>query len=197
VLPGGGSAAPTTGGVTAPTTAAPVAPKPSYELYSLKVRFGSSESEVLPESNLKRLTALPDAKEPAIIYLGLLDDHKTAVFLVDSRATVQGDGKCLPSAGNCQNLHLKVGETAFFDMAAVDGQPGAQYQLDVLKVAKKKTSDAKAAKASMAKVARGGRSALRARVARAGRYRYDAKTGTLKRLSPKAYKAAMARASAK
>lgn len=191
---GGGAPAPV---VTPPTSSPtmPVAPKRTYELYSLNVRFGETVGELTP-SNLKRLTALPDKESPAVVYLGMMRDRRTAVFLVDARATVQGDGRCLPSASNCQTLHLKVGETAFFDMAAADGDPAKQYQLDIVRVARKLTTDARAARRSLTAVASGGREVLRERVSRVGRYRYDARSGTLKRISPKAWRAAAARASA-
>ena len=73
-------------------------PEKTYELYSLKVRFGDPPRTTCRPATLKRLKALPGAEDPALIYLGLLKDRKTAVFLVDGAAEVQGDGKCLPSA---------------------------------------------------------------------------------------------------
>lgn len=161
-----------------PVGSLPTAPKKVYELYSLMVRFGDSTSSVLPKANLKRLKAMPSVEEPVVIYLGLMDDRRTAVFLVDAKAVVQGDGRCLPSPDNCQTLRLKVGETSFFDV--MDERGGiAQYQLDVLRVVRKKTTDAAAARRSRYATAKGGREALRSRVSRVSGHRYDPRTGTV------------------
>lgn len=181
--------------VTPGVTPLPVAPKKTYELYSLAVRFGETSSG-LEGRVIKRLTSLPSAANPTIIYLGLLPNQKTAVFLVDSSAVAQGDGECKPGPANCQTLHLNVGETEFFDVLDGNGAVVAQYQLDLVKVKRKKTTDATAARKSYAAEARGGRRALRARMGRVGALRYDKSTGTLKKISKKAWKAAAARASA-
>jgi len=169
--------------VTAPTApVAPAAPKPAYELYSLRVRWGDSTESPLPKRNLKRLTALPDSTAPALIYLGLLDDKKTAVFLVDATATVQGDGRCRPTPDNCQTLEMRVGDTAFVDVAD-DRANSKQYQIDLVKIRTKKTTDAKAAKRSYAAESSSGRRALRSRVSRVAGFDYDRDSGTLRRKS--------------
>src|SRR3712207_7315722 len=46
--------------------------------------------------NVKRLTGLPGGTHPAVLYLGLTDDHQSAVFLVDAGVNVLGDGECDP-----------------------------------------------------------------------------------------------------
>ena len=90
-----------------------------------------------------------------LIYLGVLEDEKTAVFMVDSGVVAQGDGTCKPSRTTCETIHIKEGETEFFDVAPEDSGDGhatagtgAQYQLDVIKIRKKSTTHAKQAKKS-------------------------------------------------
>ncbi len=177
--PGGGTAPPPTTGPlpTAPVT--PLTPKPTFELYSLQVRVGDPAAE-LKTRNLKRLTGLPGGSNPALLYIGLLADHKSAVFIVDAGATVIGDGHCAPEPGNCQTLTLKPGQTVFVTRGA------KQYEVDLLKINTKKTADARAAAASRKAVASGGRKALRARISRIGAYRYSSSSGTLHKLSAKA-----------
>ena len=51
-----------------------------------------------------------------LIYLGVLEDKKTAVFLVDSGVVAQGDGTCRPSRTTCETIHIREGETEFFDV---------------------------------------------------------------------------------
>ena len=185
-------------GVT-PVTPQPgtTTPKKRYELFELTVRFGPTSADAeLPRSDLKRLEALPSAAEPVLVYLGVLDDKKTAVFLVDSGVVAQGDGACKPSRTSCETIHLKAGETEFFDVVAEDGQPAAQFQLDLVRVRRKGTTSAKQAKRSYARASKAGKKIVRARIAGDGplRFRYDAKSGRLHKLTTKAYKAAVSRA---
>ena len=200
--------APTTGGDTgsvggspAPDSGTPVVPgttppkKKTYELYELTVRFGSTSADV-KRRDVKRLQALPSAGHPVLIYLGVLDDKKTAVFMLDSGVVAQGDGVCKPSRTTCETIHIQEGETEFFDVTGANGETGAQYQLDVIKIRKKTTTNAKQAKAAKARVSKKGKQILRARIAGDGplRYRYDKKSGRLEKLSHKAYKSVVAKA---
>jgi hypothetical protein len=200
---GGSPTSPTTPagpGTTAPTI--PATPKKKYELNELTVRFGASDAASSPpRKDVKRLQALPSNDLPVLIYLGVLADKKTAVFLVDSGVVGQGDGTCKPSRTTCETIRIRAGETEFFDVPADDSgdataAPAAQYQLDVLKIRKTTTSSAKKASKSLARVSKSGRQILKARIAGDGplRYRYNQKTGRLEKLSHKAYKAVVAKA---
>lgn len=187
---GGGSNSPSApaapGGPIATST--PAAPKPTYELYSLIVRVGDPDSG-LKTRNLERLSGLPGGTSPALLYLGLRDDHKTAVFIVDAGATVLGDGTCKPAPDNCQTLELKPGDTEFVTRGK------KTYEVDLVKIITKKTSDPKAVAAAHESVAPGGRKALRAQIARTGAYRYSERRGTLQKLTRKAQSARVAKAS--
>ena len=203
---GGGGSAPTTGASPAPVAGTPVVPqkKKKYELDELTVRFGASDQSRPPRRDVKRLQALPSNDEPVLIYMGLMDDNKTAVFLLDSGVVAQGDGTCRPSRNQCETIHIRAGETEFFDVApddgsgttTTDGASGAQYELDVVKIRKSTTTNAKKAKKARASVSTKGRMILRARIAGDGplRYRYDAKSGRLHKLTHKAYTAVVAKA---
>jgi hypothetical protein len=196
------------GGSPAPDSSTPLVPDPKkkkYELFELTVRFGPSDGNRPPRKDVKRLQALPSNDEPVLIYLGVLDDKKTAVFMVDSGVVAQGDGTCRPSRTTCETIHIREGETEFLDVptdgassdqTSTDEPAGAQYELDVLKIRKTTTTNAKQAKAAKARVSKKGRMILRARVAGDGplRYRYDEKSGRLQKLSKKAYKAVVAKA---
>lgn len=193
----------TTGGIpgvgVTPITPGDTTPRKVYEKFELTVRFGtSSETGELEKSDVKRLEALPSAEEPVLVYLGVLSDKKTAVFLVDAGVVAQGDGKCMPSRTSCETIHLKAGETEFFDVVPdddTDGATAAQFQLDLVKIRRTTTTSAKAAKRSYARVSKAGQKIVRARVAGDGplRFRYSAKTGRLHKLTTKAYKAAVSR----
>ena len=199
--PTGGSPVPSSGGPTPvivpPSTTVPgddAAPK-RHELYSLVVRFGNSSSDSLERMSLARLKPLPDADAPALIYLGVADDKKSAIFMVDSDVEAQGDGDCSPTPNNCETIRLREGETEFFDVIDDEGNPTDQYQLDLIKIRRSTTASASEAEAARAKASKAGRRALRARQAAAGplRYRYDAKSGTVRKIGKRAYKALMAK----
>jgi hypothetical protein len=200
---GSAPSTPSTGGpVSVPGTPvgpAPVqpeaAPKPKHELYSLTVRFGDSASDSLERMNLPRLKALPSADEPVLVYLGPGKDAKTAIFMVDEGVVADGDAVCKPSPANCETLHMRVGDTEFLDVTDEDGNVGEQYQLDLLDIKTKKTADAAKAAKARVKASKAGRSVVRARQAAAGplRYRYDAKSGTVRKIRKRAYKALLAK----
>jgi hypothetical protein len=189
--PSGGGSAPSGGG-SAPTPATPVTPEPEprkYTYQELTVRFGSAEDS--PErKSLERLQPLPSAEEPVLIYLGVLKDGKTAVFLVDHGVSAIGDGDCRPSPEECETVRLREGETEFFDVTDEAGQVTAQYQLDLVKIHNGTTASAARATAS----SKAGRRALKARVASAGPtgYRWDAASGALERSPRNALRATVA-----
>lgn len=156
-----------------PTVDVPETPKKTFDLYSLQVRFGNTESDTLKTRNVKRLSGLPGGTNPAVLYLGLSEDRESAVFIVDAGVEVVGDGKCDPGPDDCQTLVLEPGETVFLTRG------NKQWQLDLIKIHVKKTTDEGEAKQSRKTVAKGGRKALREQMGRIGRYRYSESRGTL------------------
>ena len=181
-------------GTMAPGTTAPE-PKPTYELYSLTIRFGDSESDTLEKLNLPRLQALPSAEDPVLVYLGPGKGAKSAIFMVDEGVIAQGDATCKPSPSNCETIHMRPGDTEFLDVADEDGTVTAQYQLDLLKIKRSTTDDASTAAAARAKASTSGRRVLRARQSALGplRYRYDTKSGTVRKIGKRTYKALLAK----
>lgn len=201
--PAGGSGGSSGGGMSTPSTPStpsytpptytppsttPSAPK-TYEVATIAVRFGSSTS-TRNVRNLPRLKALPSVAEPVLIYLGLRDDNRTAVFMVEAGALARGDGRCVPSPSDCQTIEIKPGETEFIDIKR--GGSSIQYQLDYIKVRRKKATASQARRAYSSEAA-GGRDLLRSRLSRVGRWRYDESTGRIKQADQKAYKADAAR----
>jgi hypothetical protein len=182
----GGSTPP----VSAPPTATP-APTVTIPAYSVKVRFGTTDTASdLPESTIERLSVLPDETNPVIVYRGVVDGGKAAIFELTGNVDAEGDANCSPTPENCQYIKLHAGETEFLTIAdTTDEATNAQFQLDVVKVYKKKTKekvgDPNAATAQP--LARASSSTLtgakrkRFPLRRRNRYVFDAKTGTLHR----------------
>jgi len=139
-----GGAPPSSGGGTPPSFGSPVTETPetpetpetrtrTYDRFDLTVRFGEAGAGTARQT-LKRLAPLPSAEEPALIYLGVLEDGKTAVFLLDHEVETVGDGECEPTPDECETLRLRAGETEFFDVKDETGAVTAQYQLDLVKI---------------------------------------------------------------
>jgi hypothetical protein len=134
-----------TGGTTVPSAApGPVGPTPvvttpapkkkTYAKGSIIVRFGDATGE-LTRKNVKKLGPLPDDENPVLVYLGLTDHGKKAVFLVDESLDPTGDGDCKPHPSNCEKIELAKGETEFFDVVdPVTGETVAQYELDLVDI---------------------------------------------------------------
>ncbi|MDX6658081.1 MAG: hypothetical protein QOH62_2874 [Solirubrobacteraceae bacterium] len=158
--PATGATAPPTGGAppslgggtptvippTGPSAPAAPTPPPVKDVWRVNLRFGEAGNQSV-HHNVLRLTPLPSATDPFFVFMGVLADGKTAVFLVSSDATATGDGKCKPSKTQCDTVEMRVGDTEFFDVA--QGNAGVvQYELDLLKVAHSKASATAAAKAA-------------------------------------------------
>jgi hypothetical protein len=196
-----GGSGPSTTTTTPAATATPqptatATPSPTYPINSLSVRWSAGADAAESETQvLRRLEALPDPDQPLIIYLGLLEDGKTAAFLLNETVSADGDGTCLPSPRDCQTVHLKAGETEFFEVAASgeEGSASEQYQLDVVKVHAKRTSSRSKALAAYKQESKAGRRALRSRLARSRRYKYDESTGRVRQLRGKALRRVLAR----
>jgi hypothetical protein len=133
------------------------------DTYRVKLRFGESGAEKTYD-NVARLTPLPSSDNPFFVYLGLKDDQKTAIFLVDADAVPSGDGTCRPSETECEQIELKAGDTEFFDLQS--GTAGlVQYQLDLVSISKAKASTTASAARAHARESKAGREYLRQVVA--------------------------------
>ena len=114
--------------------------------------------------NVARLTPLPSSDNPFFVYLGLADDQKSAIFLINADAVPNGDGSCKPSHDDCQQIVLHAGDTEFFDLQS--GTAGVvQYQLDLKSIKKYKASSKASAAKAHARESKAGRETLRELVA--------------------------------
>jgi hypothetical protein len=166
--PQGGSTGPEGGSipVTTPTTTAPAPQKPettSVDTYRVKLSFGEVGA-MKSYDNVARLTPLPSSDNPFFVYLGLADDQKSAIFLINADAEPNGDGSCKPSHDDCQQIVLHAGDTEFFDLQS--GTAGVvQYQLDLKSIKKYKAASKASAAKAHARESKAGRETLRELVA--------------------------------
>jgi hypothetical protein len=125
----------TSGGGSAPGggVGGSVGPKTTYFTYRADVRFGQPGHEKTTKQ-LETFTLLGDEKEPAAMFMGVSDDHKYAVFTVDTaRYETNGEHECKPSEERCELIYLKVdedsNETTF---TSLDGT--TTYNLEILAI---------------------------------------------------------------
>jgi hypothetical protein len=196
----GGSGGAQTPPVSAVPTATP-APTVTIPAFSVKVRFGATDVEDLPESTIERLSVLPDEANPVVIYRGVVDGGKAAIFELTGDVEAEGDATCSPTPEDCQYIKLRAGETEFLTVSDTVTDTGeaateAQFQLDLVKIYKKKTKqkadDATAATAqSLAKASSSSLKGKAFALRRRNRYVFDATTGLL-HLAPKGAKTPLA-----
>jgi hypothetical protein len=162
---------PSTGGTgdTVPSTtpSTPTDPKKpestSVDTYRVKLSFGEVGA-MKSYDNVARLTPLPSSDNPFFVYLGLADDQKSAIFLINADAVPNGDGSCKPSHDDCQQIVLRAGDTEFFDLQS--GTAGVvQYQLDLKSIKKYKAASKASAAKAHARESKAGRDTLRELVA--------------------------------
>ena len=77
---------------------------------------------------------LPDEDTPVLVYRGVEEGGKVAVFELTGSVTAQGDGGCEPSPEDCQILRLREGETEFITVTDTGTETDAQYQLELEKI---------------------------------------------------------------
>src|SRR5262245_22570366 len=123
---GGGGAA------EAPAATPTPAPK-TYPLYSVKVSFGRVDGTQSTKT-IERLKVLPNTSSPLLVYRGVEDGGKLAVFELTGTVVAQGDGVCEPTPEDCQILKLRADETEFITVTDTGDETDAQYQLSVEKI---------------------------------------------------------------
>ena len=135
-------------------------PKPDRrESYHVDLRFGR-DGKLSSRRDVARLSPLPSADDPFFVFMGVLADGKTALFLVSSDAEATGDGTCKPSPANCERVEMQAGETEFFDVTTPEGEV-VQYQLDLIRVARRRATDAAVAADNRTRESSQGREVLR------------------------------------
>ena len=93
---------------TSTTATSPISRRRSTDYsYTADVQFGQV-NDLERYATVQRLGLIPSRELPLIMYLGVADDHETAVFMVDSRLSQGGEGRCVPKDSLCTFLELKA-----------------------------------------------------------------------------------------
>jgi hypothetical protein len=129
---------------------APSKPKTVYEVAAL---FGAAppatplaNAQLTSYAKLKLQQPLPSAKQPLIVFRGVVAGGKSATFTLVGEAIIRGSGACRPSPAQCQVIDLQKGQTEELEYVPLVGPP-TTYMLHIvdIKSAKAKTSAAHAA----------------------------------------------------
>lgn len=90
------------------TAPAPKDPTPATDYsYAADIQFGRVD-DLKRYSRVQRLGLVPSRRLPLLMYLGVSTDKRTAVFMIDSRLSQGGEGRCVPKASQCTFLELRA-----------------------------------------------------------------------------------------
>jgi len=111
-LGGSGGGGLTTGGDDPPV----IVKRPGSKFtYQLDVKFGRPGREKR-YPNLTRMSFLPSADVPALLFMGVPEDEDSALFFVHPSLSHAGEGVCIPSKAECNFLELAVGRDHFLSV---------------------------------------------------------------------------------
>jgi hypothetical protein len=104
----------TTGGSSVPPVAPPAkpAPKPihagltSTQSYGVALSLTTFAGGLDTIDPLERLSLVPSAQQPLLVYLGVLKGGRDALFAVQPGTVVSGPGTCTPGPTDCEILSL-------------------------------------------------------------------------------------------
>jgi hypothetical protein len=155
------------GGATpTPETKKPAPKEKSQTVYHVAVRFGTAPAgtppltaQLTPYDDLKRQQPLPDAKQPLIVFRGVIAGGKRATFTLVGEAILRGSAVCLPSASQCQAIDLGPGQTEELEYIPLGGA-AITYQLQIVSITSSKAS-ASAASRSFKRQSKSGLQLLR------------------------------------
>lgn len=104
--------------------------EPFYGDASVSVRVGPVGAARRREVG-KRMTPLPSASAPFVVFEGVRRGTRTARLLVGGGVRVAGQGRCRPTPEHCRHVDLKAGDTQYFAVALEKGEV-RWYRLDLM-----------------------------------------------------------------
>ena len=189
----GGIGSSATGTSSGPTsTIASVSPTPqgsqptqaqSWTIYSVSIQF-SKDGFGPVHKDIPRLTALPSAGNPQLMFFGVMSGGREAVFGLGAGVAHAGPGLCRPSRSSCSAIVLKPGEGEEVAWPTATGGV-AQAILHLDKITSRVTHSRKEALAAYQRVSKAGICDL----SLAQPVSYDPDTGTVQNFPKDACKA--------
>ncbi len=125
--------------------------------YDVSVLFGvvpagtaPGSAQLTPDQDIKLLTPLPSAKQPLVVFRGVIQGGSEATFTLVGEAILHGTASCLPSETQCQELELQTGQSEQLEYLGAAGET-ITYELRLLSI-EPTTASAASARASKASV---------------------------------------------
>jgi hypothetical protein len=101
--------------------------------YTVDLKTGDPEADLTESNEVAPMTKLPTAKNPLVVFVGLSQDNKSALFLMTSKVTAYyGAVHCVVDAQACQLVELKPGHAALFEY--ISGETEAKYKVVLEKI---------------------------------------------------------------
>jgi hypothetical protein len=126
--PSGGGTSPGGGTTSKPTKTT------QWFHYVADFSFGESGKKATTYKSRSAYTLLPDEKKPVVVFLGLSDDHKKALFFIDDPGfDAQGEGTC-NAKDSCRFVTLTVSDSGNEEnFSAVDGSVSYDLKLTAIR----------------------------------------------------------------
>ena len=105
-----------------------------YYDYRADVKFGlAGQAKAIKQ--VAAFTLLGDKDEPAALFMGVTDDHRWAVFSVDTaHYQAEGEHECKPTPERCEFVYLKVADDANeTTLTSTDGTKSYDLELTAIK----------------------------------------------------------------
>jgi hypothetical protein len=101
--------------------------------FVVSMKVGYTTGKLQEETEVQPMTKLPDDKEPALLYIGLSQDEKRALFLMTSKVTAYyGAAHCALDKAACELVELKPGKSATFEIGI--GEDAKRYKIVLGKI---------------------------------------------------------------
>ena len=94
------------------------------------------------------MSFLPSPDVPALLFMGVPEDEKSALFFVHPGLSHQGEGVCMPSKAKCNFLELGIGREHYL---SVDDY---EFRIQLLDIKRVKLSEERKQRAQARKTAR-------------------------------------------
>lgn len=130
------------GGSTTTPTSEPSEPAVQWFRYTADIRFGERGSRKKMK-DVESLTLLPNDEAPAIVFMGVGADAKSAIFFIANPSfTAEGEGKC-NDKDNCRFVKLRLADGAN-EHSFISEDGSTRYELKLIGLNRENISDAQA-----------------------------------------------------
>lgn len=146
-----GSSAPSSGSSPSPSSGGggsddpaidPTGPSTQWFRYTADLKFGRPGS-LKTFKGVEALTLLPNDENPAIVFMGVSDDAKSAIFFIaDPAFSATGEGECNDSK-NCRFVKLGISDSKN-EHSFISDDGSEQFDVKLLGLKRENISDAEA-----------------------------------------------------